>query len=102
MPDFIEILQHHQFDAMFNPTIKQPLPTQRKDILRGQADKDIAADYDLDTDDEDDIDVAEFAPLFGMHSLVTPQHMIPGPPHDVPGTSGDHGDGLPSGPTTRR
>ena len=28
--------------------------------------------------------------------------MIPGPPHDVPGMSGDHGDGPPSGPTTRR
>ena len=87
---------------MFNPTIKQPRPTQRKDIIRGQADEDIAADYDLDTDDENDIDVAEFAPLFGMHSLVTPQCMIPGPPHDVPGMSGDHGDGPPSGPTTHR
>ena len=74
VPDFVGILQHHQFDAMFSPTIKQPLPTQRKDILRGQADEDIAADHDLDTDNDDDIDVAEFAPLFGMHSLVTPTY----------------------------
>ena len=85
VPNFVGILQHHQFDVMFNPTIKQPLPTQRKDILCGQANEDIAADYNLDTDDEDDIDVVEFAPLFGMHSLVKPQRMIPGPPHGVPG-----------------
>ena len=102
VPNFIGILQHHQFDAMFNPTIKQPPPTQRKDILRGQANEDVAADYDLNTDDENDIDVAEFAPLFRMSSLVTPQHMIPGPPHDLPGMSGDHVDGPPSGPTTHR
>ena len=31
VPDFIGILQHHQFDMMFNPTIKKPLPTQRKE-----------------------------------------------------------------------
>ena len=101
VPDFVGILQHHQFDAMFNPRIKQPQPTERKQILRGQVDEDVAADYDLNTDNEDDMDVAESAPMFGMQSLVTPPHMmIPGPPHDVPGTSGDYGDGPPSGPTT--
>ena len=87
---------------MFNPRIKQPRPTERKQILHGQVDEDVAADYDLDTDNEDDMDVVEFAPMFRMQSLVTPQHMmIPGPPHDEPGTSGDHGDGPPSGPTIR-
>ena len=28
--------------------------------------------------------------------------MIPGPPHGVPGMSGDNGDGLPSGPSVHR
>ena len=42
------------------------------------------------------MDVEQFAPLLGMHSLVTPPRMIPGPPHGVPGMSGDHGDGPPS------
>ena len=73
VPNFVGILQHHQFDVMFNSTIKQPLPTQRKDILHGQANEDIAADYDLDTDNEDDIDVAEFAPLFGR-CICSSQH----------------------------
>ena len=98
---FGELLERYEFDDYFNPNIKQPKAEFRKAIRAKHPEESVAYDYELTTDEEDDMDA-----LNDLEDLGT--RVIPGSPvapqtplaFGIPVLGG--GDGPASGPTTRK
>ena len=101
MNTFGELLERYEYDDYFNPNIKQPKPEFRKAIRAKQPEESVAYDYELTTDEEDDMDALNDLEDLGTRvipaSLMAPQTPLT---FGIPVLGG--GDGPSSGPTTRK
>ena len=75
IPEFAGVLKYEQFDTVFNPKMKQLAPSERKQIAYMAPDPDVAAQHldDDSSDDDEMINVEDFADLFQIQQFPTPQ-----------------------------